>query len=88
MYAQDHRIHMSDSDFVDMTSNGALCNAAGEIGAREFETIMRGEVTTYLQVVIRAGSWPERGGRGWECLPCSGHDLAPRGKQAVLFGPV
>ena len=51
-HAQDHRIHMSESDFVDMTRNGALCNAAGEIGAREFETIMRGEVITYLQVLL------------------------------------
>jgi hypothetical protein len=47
---QDHRIHMSESDFMDMTRNGALCNAAGEIGAQEFETIMRGEIITYLQV--------------------------------------
>jgi hypothetical protein len=47
---------MSDSDFVDMTRNGALCNAAGEIGELEFETIMRGEIITYLQVVIRAWS--------------------------------
>jgi hypothetical protein len=44
---------MSESDFVDMTHNGALCNAAGEIGAREFEAIMRGEVITYLQVSAR-----------------------------------
>jgi hypothetical protein len=49
---------MSESDFVDMTRNGALCNAAGEIGAREFEAILRGEIITYLQVVIRKG-WGE-----------------------------
>jgi hypothetical protein len=48
--AQDHRIHMSESDFMDMTRNGALCNEAGEIGAREFETILRGEIITYIQV--------------------------------------
>ena len=41
---------MSESDFVDMTRNGALCNAAGEIGAGEFEAIMRGEVVAYLQL--------------------------------------
>jgi hypothetical protein len=41
---------MSESDYVDMTRNGALCNAAGEIGSREFESIMRGEVVAYLQV--------------------------------------
>ena len=54
---QDHRIHMSESDFVNMTHNGALCNAAGEIGAQEFEKIMRGEVITYLQVMA---------GRHWQ----------------------
>ena len=47
---QDHRIHMSESDFMDMTRNGALCNEASEIGAREFETILRGEIITYIQV--------------------------------------
>ena len=41
---------MSESDFMDMSRNGALCNASGEIGAREFEAIMRGEVVTYIQV--------------------------------------
>jgi hypothetical protein len=41
---------MSESDFMHMTRNGALCNEAGEIGAREFETILRGEITTYIQV--------------------------------------
>jgi hypothetical protein len=35
-----------------MTRNGALCNDAGEIGAHEFEKIMRGEVITYLQVFL------------------------------------
>jgi hypothetical protein len=41
---------MSESDFMDMTHNGSLCNEAGEIGAREFETILRGEIITYIQV--------------------------------------
>jgi hypothetical protein len=54
LLAQDHRIHMSESDFVGMTRNGALCNEAGEIGAREFESIMRGEIVTYLQARDRA----------------------------------
>ena len=50
---------MSESDFVNMTRNGALCNAAGEIGAREFEAILRGDVITYLQVMVtRARSLP------------------------------
>jgi hypothetical protein len=47
---QDNRIHMSESDFVDMTRNGELCIATGEIGSQEFESIMRGEIITYLQV--------------------------------------
>jgi hypothetical protein len=37
---------------MNMTRNGALCNDAGEIGAHEFEKIMRGEVITYLQVFL------------------------------------
>ena len=35
---------MSESDFVDITRNGELCNASGEIGQREFQAIMRREV--------------------------------------------
>ncbi len=42
---------MSESDFVDMTCNGELCNAEGGIGSREFESIMRGELIAYLQVL-------------------------------------
>ncbi len=34
---------MSESDFKDITRNGALCNDRGEIGLREFETIVRTE---------------------------------------------
>ena len=40
---------MSESDFMDITLNGTLCNADGEIGSKEFETVMRKQVTTYLQ---------------------------------------
>jgi hypothetical protein len=46
---QDGRIHMAESDFVNITRNGDLCNAKGEIGMREFEAIMRREVMSYLQ---------------------------------------
>ena len=46
---------MSESDYVDMTRNGALCNAPGEIGSQEFESIMRGEVYAYLQVRLAEG---------------------------------
>jgi hypothetical protein len=34
---------MSESDFKDISRNGALCNERGEIGLREFETIVRTE---------------------------------------------
>jgi hypothetical protein len=40
---------MSESDFVNITRNGELCNSKGEIGTQEFETIMRREVMSYLQ---------------------------------------
>ena len=40
---------MSESDFVNITRNGELCNSNGEIGMREFEAIMRREVMSYLQ---------------------------------------
>jgi hypothetical protein len=39
---------MAESDFVDITRNGELCNANGEIGQREFQTIMRREVLPWL----------------------------------------
>jgi hypothetical protein len=35
---------MSESDFVNITHNGELCNAKGEIGQGEFQAIMRREV--------------------------------------------
>jgi hypothetical protein len=35
---------MSESDFVNITQNGALCNVRGEIGQGEFKAIMRREV--------------------------------------------
>jgi hypothetical protein len=41
---------MSESDFMDMTKNGELCNENGGIGSREFESIMRGELIAYIQV--------------------------------------
>ena len=47
---------MSESDFVDMTCNGELCNAEGGIGSREFESIMRGELIAYLQVLCLSDS--------------------------------
>ena len=38
------RIFVSDSDFVAITKNGALCNAKGHLGPREFENVMREQV--------------------------------------------
>eukprot|EP00291_Cryptomonas_curvata_P025007 CAMPEP_0172175582 /NCGR_PEP_ID=MMETSP1050-20130122/14314_1 /TAXON_ID=233186 /ORGANISM="Cryptomonas curvata, Strain CCAP979/52" /LENGTH=495 /DNA_ID=CAMNT_0012847713 /DNA_START=581 /DNA_END=2068 /DNA_ORIENTATION=- len=45
----DPRIHLSESDFLDFTENGELCNSAGEIGPMEFETIMRRKIHTFVQ---------------------------------------
>jgi hypothetical protein len=47
--SQDPRIHLSESDFWDFTENGNLCNAAGEIGQKEFETIIRRKIHTFVQ---------------------------------------
>jgi hypothetical protein len=47
--SQDPRIHLSESDFWDLTENGKLCNAAGEIGPKEFENIMRRKIHTFVQ---------------------------------------
>jgi hypothetical protein len=49
---QDPRIHLSESDFMDITGNGAFCNANGDIGQVEFESIMRREMHSYLQVRV------------------------------------
>ncbi len=43
---------MSESDFKDITHNGALCNARGEIGLREFEAIVRAEVYIITIIII------------------------------------
>jgi hypothetical protein len=45
---------MSESDFMDITLNGTLCNAVGEIGRAEFEQIMRHEMNVFLQVRTHA----------------------------------
>jgi hypothetical protein len=43
---------MSESDFMDITRNGQLCNANGEIGQREFQSIMRREVQQRRQLLL------------------------------------
>ena len=40
-------IFVSDSDFVAMTKNGALCNEHGHLGPVEFENVMREQVNVY-----------------------------------------
>ena len=34
-------IHLTESDFAAITAGGALCDAAGDLGPREFEEAMR-----------------------------------------------
>ncbi len=46
---QDSRIHVSESDFMALTLDGALLNAQGEMGPAEFQAIMRREMHTYVQ---------------------------------------
>ncbi len=41
---QDRRIYLSESDFMNITNNGTLCNDNGEIGLEQFHAIMRSEV--------------------------------------------
>ena len=45
----DPPIFVSDSDFVAITNNGALCNADGNIGAAEFEAVLREQILLYTQ---------------------------------------
>ena len=40
---------MSESDFVAMTQNGALCNQKGEIAVEDFERIMRFQLRRFVQ---------------------------------------
>ncbi len=47
---------MSESDFVDITRNGELCNSDGEIGQGEFQAIMRREVPLLPHTNGRKGS--------------------------------
>ena len=48
-------IFVSDSDFVAMTKDGALCNAQGHLGPVEFENMMREQVQSMP-------AWLESGG--------------------------
>jgi hypothetical protein len=50
------RIFLSDSDFIAMTKNGALCNAKGQLGPKEFEILMREQILNYTQSRMSAAS--------------------------------
>ena len=39
--AFEPKIHMTDSDFMSITRNGALCGADGRLGREGFELLMR-----------------------------------------------
>ncbi len=49
---QDRNIHMAESDFDTITQNGVLCNDKGEIGWKQFEGIMRHQITLYMQTQL------------------------------------
>ena len=40
---------MTDSDFASVTDSGRLCDAAGNLGAAEFEAAMRGQLRRFAQ---------------------------------------
>ena len=40
-------IHLTESDFAAITAGGALCDAAGDLGPREFEEAMRRQEHIY-----------------------------------------
>ena len=50
------RIFISDSDFIAMTNNGALCNSRGQLGPAEFERVMREQMLYYTQSRLSAAS--------------------------------
>ena len=39
------KIHMTDSDFMSLTDNGAMCRADGGLGREGFELLMREQVS-------------------------------------------
>ena len=46
------KLHMTDADFLSITRNGRLCDEEGGLGEREFELVMREQVSPGLQVLI------------------------------------
>ncbi len=49
---QDRKIHIAESDFDTITLNRTLCDHKGEIGLKEFESIMRMQITLYMQTQL------------------------------------
>ena len=43
------RIHVSESDFATITLDGTYCNAAGKLGAEQFEAVFRRMLKLYTQ---------------------------------------
>ena len=43
------RIHVTESDFMILTRNGALCDANGTLGFKEFEVCMREQIRFFAQ---------------------------------------
>ncbi len=47
------KLHMTDADFLSITRNGKLCDDEGGLGEREFELVMREQVSR-----LRGGGRP------------------------------
>mmetsp|Transcript_52972 Transcript_52972/g.139581 ORF Transcript_52972/g.139581 Transcript_52972/m.139581 type:complete len:651 (-) Transcript_52972:1867-3819(-) len=46
------RIYVSDSDFVGITKDGALCNQQGLLGPDEFERVMREQIRIHTEMSV------------------------------------
>jgi hypothetical protein len=43
------RIHVAPSDYMALTRGGKLCDDRGQLGLKEFEQAMRGQILLYAQ---------------------------------------
>ena len=80
---------MSESDFMDITRNGELCNANGEIGQREFQAIMRREVPLLLLALHADAVTQETCLKRWhgvDSCDLRGHGLFGCCKRCVCIG--
>lgn len=46
-------IVLTEEDFDEITEQGALCDASGEVGLVEFEEILRRQLKLYVQVMFK-----------------------------------